>query len=97
VRRLIVLVSVAAMTLLGLVAIGGSALAKSPGPNGQIVFSRFNPDTGNADIFVANPDGTHAHEVPLPPGLRRSLGMSGSSVGDPESCEGPGGVAGVMP
>ena len=29
-------------------------------------------------------------------GLRRSLGMSGSSVGDPESCGGPGGVAGVL-
>ena len=31
------------------------------------------------------------------PGLRRSLGLSGSSVGDPEGSEGPGGVAGVMP
>src|SRR4030095_6097998 len=55
-----------AMTLLGLVAIGGPAQAKVPGPNGQIVFSRFNPDTETADIFVANPEGTHPHEVPLP-------------------------------
>jgi hypothetical protein len=65
-RRLIAVVSVLAMTLLGLVAIGGPAQAKVPGPNGQIVFSRFNPDTETADIFVANPDGTHTHEVPLP-------------------------------
>src|SRR5512132_1246449 len=65
-RRRIAVVTVSAMTLLGLIAIGGPAQAKVPGPNGQIVFSRFNPDTENADIFVANPDGTHAHEVPLP-------------------------------
>src|SRR4029453_16101667 len=61
-RRRIAVVTVSAMTLLGLIAIGGPAQAKVPGPNGQIVFSRFNPDTENADIFVANPDGTHAHE-----------------------------------
>jgi hypothetical protein len=32
----------------------------------------------------------------LPAGLRRSLVMSGSSEGDPEGGQGPGGVAGVL-
>jgi Tol biopolymer transport system component len=63
--RLIALVTLSAMTVMGLVAVTGPAQAKVPGPNGQIVFSRFNGDTGNADVFVANPDGTNAQEVPL--------------------------------
>ena len=45
----------------------------------------------------ATRNGSATIEPGSDPGLRRSLGMSGSSVGDPESCEGPGGVAGVMP
>jgi len=67
VRRLIVLVSVAAMTLLGLVAGGGSAQAKVPGPNGQIVFTRYDPATDESYVFTANPDGTHEHQL-LPDG-----------------------------
>jgi len=63
--RLIALVTLSAMTVMGLVAVTGPAQAKVPGSNGQIVFSRFNGDTGNADVFVANPDGTNAQEVPL--------------------------------
>ena len=63
--RLIALVTLSAMTVMGLVAVTGPAQAKVPGPNGQIVFSRFNGDTDSADVFVANPDGTNAQEVPL--------------------------------
>ena len=64
-RRLIVLVSVAVMTV-GLWAIGGSAQAKSPGANGQIAFERLDPATGDSRIVIANPDGTHEHQLSLP-------------------------------
>jgi WD40-like Beta Propeller Repeat len=63
VRRLIVLVSVAAMTLPGLVAVGGSAQAKVPGPNGQIVFTRSGPAADESHVFTVNPDGTHEHQL----------------------------------
>jgi hypothetical protein len=65
-RRLIMLVSVAVIALLGLVAVGGPAQAKYPGPNGQIAFSRYDPATGEPRIFIANPDGTHQHQLVLP-------------------------------
>jgi Tol biopolymer transport system component len=63
VRRLIVLVSVAAMTLLGLVAVGGSAQAKVPGPNGQIVFARFDPALDRTVTYTVNPDGSHQQQL----------------------------------
>jgi Tol biopolymer transport system component len=63
VRRLIVLVSVAAMTLLGVVAIGGSAQAKVPGPNGQIVFARFDPALESTVTYTVNPDGSHQQQL----------------------------------
>jgi len=65
-RRLIVLLSVAAIALLGLAAVAGPAQAKYPGPNGQVAFSRYDPTTGEPHIFIANPDGTHEHQLPLP-------------------------------
>jgi Tol biopolymer transport system component len=65
-RRRIMLVSVAVIALLGLVAVGGPAQAKYPGTNGQLAFSRPDPATGFPGIFIANPDGTHEHQLPLP-------------------------------
>lgn len=65
-RRLIMLVSVAVIALLGLAALGGPAQAKYPGRNGQIAFSRPDPATGEPRIFIANPDGTHEHQLVLP-------------------------------
>jgi Tol biopolymer transport system component len=65
-RRLIVLLSVAVMPLLGLVVVGGPAQAKYPGANGQIAFGRPDPATGEPRIFIANPDGTHERQLPLP-------------------------------
>jgi Tol biopolymer transport system component len=56
--RLITLVTVFAATLLGVVAATVPAQAKVPGPNGQIVFGRFNPGLGDFQIFTTNPDGT---------------------------------------
>lgn len=55
-RRLIALASVTGMTLLGLVAGGGPALATVPGPNGLIA---FRADTGSGrQIYTIRPDGT---------------------------------------
>ena len=42
-RRLIVLVTITALSLLGLVSLGGAAQATTPGKNGLILFSA---DTG---------------------------------------------------
>jgi TolB protein len=65
-RRLIALVMVTGMTSMGLVG-AWSARAEVLGPNGQIVFGRFNPDLGDYQIFTANPDGSH--RVQLLPGV----------------------------
>jgi TolB protein len=34
-----------------------SAAAAPRGPNGQITFARFNPDLGDTQVYVVNPDG----------------------------------------
>jgi hypothetical protein len=65
-RRLIKLLSVAVIALLSLTAVGGPAQAKYPGTNGQIAFSRYDLATGEPRIFIANPDGTHQHQLLLP-------------------------------
>ena len=60
-RLLVALALVALAT-----AMASPAGAKPPGPNGQIAFSRPDPATGEPHIFIANPDGTHEHQLPLP-------------------------------
>jgi hypothetical protein len=40
--------------------------AKTPGPNGQIAFSRYDQATGEPRMFIANSDGTHEHQLLLP-------------------------------
>jgi Tol biopolymer transport system component len=57
-RRLITLVTIFTGALLGVAAVAVPAQAKVPGPNGQIVFGRFNAGLGDFQIFTANPDGT---------------------------------------
>jgi len=64
-KRLIALMTVSGMTLLGLIAVGGPTQAKVSSPNGQILFTRPDPATGNERLFTANPDGSH--EVQLQP------------------------------
>lgn len=67
-KRPIALVILAAMMLLTPVVVTGQAQAKVAGPIGQIVFTRAVTDRSEeAVIYVANPDGTHMHE--LLPGL----------------------------
>jgi hypothetical protein len=50
--------AVAALAMLSLVGISGPAQAKVGGPNGQIVFARFDPALGDGVTYTANPDGT---------------------------------------
>jgi Tol biopolymer transport system component len=50
--------------LLALAAVGGRAEANVPDANSQIAFARQIP-TGGADVFIANPDGSGLHQVPL--------------------------------
>jgi Tol biopolymer transport system component len=63
VRRLISLVAVTGITLLGLLAPAGSAQAKVAGPNGQIVFARFDPALGSTVTYTVNPDGSHEQQL----------------------------------
>jgi TolB protein len=62
-RRLIALVTVSVLTGLGLATATGTAEAKVPGPNGQIVFARYDPAIDDSHIFTMNPDGTHEHQL----------------------------------
>jgi hypothetical protein len=56
--------------LVALLAVALAAVAALPagaavfGTNGQIAFARQLPG-GGANIFIANPDGQHARQVPL--------------------------------
>src|SRR6266545_2960106 len=59
-KRLIVLVSVLAMTLLGFVAVGLPAQGSiPPGTNGKIVVGQVFPNYG----FTINPDGSDEHQI----------------------------------
>jgi Tol biopolymer transport system component len=65
--RLITAMIVSAAALLGFAAAAVPAQAKAPGPDGQIIFGRFNTGLGDFQIFTANPDGTS--QVQLLPGV----------------------------
>lgn len=41
--------------------------ATFPGTNGQITYGRFDPDIGDFQIFVANPDGSHEFQLTTVP------------------------------
>jgi Tol biopolymer transport system component len=59
-RRLVVLVSVLAMTLLGLVAVGLPAQGSiPPGTNGKIIFGQVFPNLG----VTINPDGSDEQQI----------------------------------
>ena len=61
-RRLIVLVTVAALSVLGLMTVGGgTAAATTPGKNGLIL---FHADTGSgAQLYTIKPNGTHLRQL----------------------------------
>jgi Tol biopolymer transport system component len=54
------------LTMMVAAAVAPPAEAKAPGPNGRIVFGRFDPAIEGFRVFTANPDGSH--EVQLLPG-----------------------------
>jgi TolB protein len=59
--------AVAALALLGLVAIWGPAQATPPGQNGLISFRRyFNDDHTNGALFTIRPDGTAEKQITFP-------------------------------
>jgi Tol biopolymer transport system component len=80
VRRSIALVTVAGMVLLVLVAVTGSAGAKAPGPNGQILFGRNDPDVGEPSLFTVNPDGTGERLVVHAPTCCYAWSADGSKI-----------------
>jgi hypothetical protein len=53
----------AALTTLGLTAFSAPAQAKTPGPNGQIVFSRYDPAFGDDATYIMNPDGSNVRPL----------------------------------
>ena len=61
-RRLIVLVTVATLSVLGLVTVGGGAAnATTPGKNGLIL---FHADTGSgAQLYTIKPNGSHLSQL----------------------------------
>jgi hypothetical protein len=70
VKRPIVVVTVTALSVLLPLGLTGPAQAKVPGTNGQIVFLRYDPAIDDNHVFIANPDGTHEHQLlPQPAGL----------------------------
>jgi Tol biopolymer transport system component len=60
--RLLVALALAALAT----ATASPAGAEAPGPNGQIAFGRPDLATGESRVFIANPDGTHEHQLVLP-------------------------------
>jgi hypothetical protein len=63
-RRLIAIATVAGMTVLGLSAPAGPALAEVPGPNGQILFGVSCPDSLKDVAFLIDPDTGAIHNIP---------------------------------
>jgi Tol biopolymer transport system component len=54
-RKLVVFVFLVAVAI----ALGATVAGAAPrGTNGQITFARFNPDLGDTQVYVVNPDGT---------------------------------------
>ena len=54
-----------AILAVGLAVLGApTAQATGPGPNGQILFSRYDPAIDDDHLFTANPDGSHVVQLP---------------------------------
>jgi Tol biopolymer transport system component len=62
-KRVMAVLTVTGTILLGLLAPAGPAQAKVPGPNGQLLFLRFDPAVGDTVLYTVNPDGSHPHQV----------------------------------
>jgi Tol biopolymer transport system component len=94
-RKLII--AAAALAGAGLAGAGTPAQAKTPGPNGQIAFSRYDPAFGDDATYIMNPDGSHvrplfpsfASNTPhwSPDGTKVAV-VSGLGTACPPSCTG---------
>jgi Tol biopolymer transport system component len=62
-RRLVSVAVVVVLSWVMLAAGGGGAGATTPGTNGQVAFSRYDPELGDSVTYVANPDGTGQWEL----------------------------------
>src|SRR6266545_839555 len=62
-KRVMAVLTVTGTILLGLVAPAGPTQAKVPGPDGQLLFLRFDPAVGDTVLYTVNPDGSHSHQV----------------------------------
>lgn len=56
-------VAVTASAALATAALATQARAKVPGPNGEILFTRFDPNVGDGVLYTINPDGSGLHPV----------------------------------
>jgi Tol biopolymer transport system component len=61
---MLIRMSLAAIAVLAISV--GIASAAPRGTNGQITFARFNPDLGDTQVYVVNPDGTGQRLVQAP-------------------------------
>jgi Tol biopolymer transport system component len=62
-RRHWIVTLAAVFAVSGTMSVGGPSQAKVPGPNGQLVFARFDPAIDDSHVFTVNPDGTHEHQL----------------------------------
>ena len=70
-----------AMAFLGaLMIIVAPAGATFPGTNGQITFARFNPEIGDFQVWVANPDGSHQLQLSTAPSRHANWSPNGNSI-----------------
>jgi len=68
-RRLVMLALVAGLAALPALY-AATATANPAGPNGQILFGRYDPNLDDTVLYTINPDGTHEQQVlPLRPGV----------------------------
>jgi len=58
------LITGALVGTLALMTVGAAAATAQPrGPNGQVVFGRFDPLLEDTTVYTVNPDGSHARQV----------------------------------
>ena len=81
-------VALLAVTLAAAAAV--SAAATPRGTNGQITFARFNPDLGDTQVYVVNPDGTGQRLVQAPTDVGEVPGGSRTAPTSPPAATCPG-------
>jgi Tol biopolymer transport system component len=70
----------AAVAMCACAAMTASVQAKVPGPNGRILFARFDPAGDETRLFTANPDGTDEHQLLPDPSCCAHWSPDGSKI-----------------